>query len=210
MPECGYSKLKGGEIEMNRMILGIFSDSNRAEDAIDELEASGFDPKDISVVMKDRAEVREATGSEKVIEGAASGVATGGVLGGLAGLLIGIGAIAIPGIGGLLIGGPLAVALGLTGVAATTVSGAVTGAFAGGLVGALVGLGVPEQQAKVYEEEIKSGSILIALGTGEADESEAKSILESHRADHIRTINQERKDSHKNMDDFDRPAHYHG
>jgi hypothetical protein len=194
---------------MNRMVLGVFSDSNRAEDAIDELEASGFDPKDISVIMKDRTEDKyTASGGEKVAEGAASGVATGGVLGGLAGLLIGLGAITIPGIGALLIGGPIAVALGLTGAAATTITGAVTGALAGGLVGALVGLGVPEDQARIYEQEIKKGSILVALTTGPADEAEVMTTLENHGADHVRIIDHAK--GRREMDEFDHPMHYHG
>ncbi len=101
--------------------------------------------------------------------------------------MIGIGAIAIPGIGGLLIGGPLAAALGLTGAAAATVSGAVTGALAGGLVGGLVGLGVPEETAKVYENRIREGGVLIAVAAREGDD-EAHAVLEEHGADEIRNV----------------------
>src|SRR5579884_361327 len=150
---------------MARMVLGVFNNRWNAEDAINELEHSGYSAKDISIVMRDENEgqtLAASTGSN-VETGIASGVTTGAVIGAVAGLLTGIGAIAIPGLGAILIGGPLAAALGLTGAAATTVTGAVTGGIAGGLVGALIGLGIPEEDAMVYESRIKEGGILVAV-----------------------------------------------
>jgi hypothetical protein len=171
------------------MVLGVFSNRNYAEQAIMDLESSGFDPKDISIVMKDHthaSNIAESTGAS-VAEGAVSGGTTGAVVGGLAGLLIGIGAVAIPGLGGILIGGPLVAALGLSGAAATTVSGAVTGAVAGGLLGALMGLGVSEDDAKFYEDRVKEGAILIAVpDTGRRDM--VIDILEDNNAENIRTV----------------------
>ncbi len=173
------------------MVLGTFSDRTRAENAINQLKDTGYDAKDISVVVKDTQEGREVadnTGAN-VAEGAVSGATTGGALGALAGLLIGIGAIAVPGIGGLLIGGPIAAALGLSGAAATTVSGAVTGALAGGLVGALVGLGLPEEEARLYEEQVKQGAVLLAVPVRDTSGMAAKDILQNNGADQIREVN---------------------
>lgn len=176
---------------MAQVVLGVFSDKNRATEAIGELETQGYNPKDISIVMKDEAAAHEVADSSgaNVAGGAVSGATAGGVLGGLAGLLVGIGAITVPGIGALLIGGPLATALGLTGVAATTVSGALTGALAGGLVGALMGWGVPEEEAKVYEERVREGAILVAVPTMGGKGRDAKDILAEYGADNIRILN---------------------
>jgi hypothetical protein len=174
---------------MAQMVLGIFTDRDHANMAVDELQSQGYDAEDISIVTRGGVEeVSDNDTGNNVAEGAVSGATTGGVIGGIAGLLIGVGALTIPGIGALLIGGPLAAALGLTGAAATTASGALTGALAGGLVGALVGLGVPEETAKVYEERIKSGGVLVAVATEGDDEAEVKGILEDHHADEIRTV----------------------
>lgn len=183
---------------MAKMIFGIFAERDNAEKAINELETEGFDPKDISVVMQnqDDAKVIENNTGASVAGGAAAGATTGAVIGGLAGLLIGIGAIAIPGIGAILIGGPLAAALGLTGAAATTVAGATTGALAGGLIGALVNLGVPEEDAKIYEDRVKSGAILIAVPAAAGTHREASSILKEHDAEQVKTV--DLKESHKN------------
>lgn len=185
-----YQLLRGGGENM-QTVIGIFQDRFDAESAIDELSEMGFNPKDVSVVVKEGATVTEEVGSKggSVAEGAVSGAATGGVLGGLAGLLVGIGALAIPGVGAFLIGGPIAAALGLSGAAAATLSGATTGALAGGLVGGLIGLGLPEDVARVYEERVREGAVLLAVPTNTSDgESEVRRVFEDYNADQIRTI----------------------
>ncbi len=91
---------EGGEF---KMVLGIFTSRNFAERAILDLESVGFNPKEMSIIMRDQPEadeIADRTGST-VATGTVSGMTTGGVVGGIAGLLIGMGAIAIPGLGGL-------------------------------------------------------------------------------------------------------------
>lgn len=176
-----------------KTVIGIFEDRFDAEAAIDELEEMGFSPKDVSVVVKEGEKVTnsESTGRKggSVAEGAVSGAATGGVLGGLTGLLVGIGALAIPGVGAFLIGGPIAIALGLTGAAATTISGATTGALAGGLVGGLIGLGVPEDEAQIYEQKVRQGAVLLAVPTNsDTGEAEVRKVFEDYNAEKTRTI----------------------
>jgi uncharacterized membrane protein len=172
---------------MGQTVLGVFSDRTEADRAVTDLETRGYSTKEMSIIMKDEAAAEANTGS-KIGEGAASGVVTGGVIGGLAGLLIGIGAITIPGIGALLIGGPLAAALGLTGAAAATASGALTGALAGGLIGALVNIGVPEETAKVYEDRVREGGVLLAVPTLDDRPDEVKTVMEAHGADQITAV----------------------
>src|SRR5258708_833576 len=177
---------------MASMVLGVFDDRMNAEDAIMELERLGYNPKDISIMMRDRhvAESLATDTGASVAGGAVSGAATGGILGGLAGLLIGIGAITVPGIGALLIGGPIAAALGLTGAAATTVSGALTGALAGGLVGALMGLGVSEDDARYYEDKIRAGGILVVVPAHYGMEDEVSQVLTDFSAQQVRVVDQ--------------------
>lgn len=173
----------------NTIVLGVFADHSAAEEGIKELESAGYDTKDISIVMKDTVEaakLRDKTAANAA-GGIASGATTGGVVGALTGLLIGIGAITIPGIGAILIGGPLAVALGLTGAAVTTFSGAVTGALAGGLVGGLVGLGLPEKEAQIYEKEIETGAILVAVPAKTTGET-ARRIMEDSGATLVKSL----------------------
>ena len=103
---------------------------------------------------------------------------------------MGVGALAIPGIGALFIAGPIAAALGLTGVAATTVSGALSGAVAGGLVGGLVGLGFSHEDAELYERRIRSGDIMVAVTLRDElrDEEVVRDAFSKHGAQEVRTI----------------------
>lgn len=176
-------------------VIGIFEAHRDADAAVDDLNKRGFNPKDISVIVKESKTTDHQVGSKggSVAEGAATGIATGGMLGGLAGLLVGVGALALPGAGAFLFAGPIAVALGLTGAAAATVTGLATGAVAGGVVGSLVGLGIPEDVARTYETRLTEGAVLLAIPTGNmADEGEVKRVLEDYNADQVRTIDDTR------------------
>ena len=64
------------------------------------------------------------------------------------GWLVGIGSLAIPGVGPFIAAGPIMAAL----------AGAGVGAAVGGLSGALIGLGIPQYEAKQYEGKIKAGT----------------------------------------------------
>lgn len=140
---------------MTKKIVGIFETEQEATRAIEGLQNQGFSNDEISVITRDRDELKnisEDTGT-KAPEGIATGAATGGVVGGVTGLLAGIGALAIPGIGPILAAGPIV----------ATLTGAAVGAGAGGLVGGLIGLGIPEEEAKEYEGYVESGKILVLV-----------------------------------------------
>lgn len=140
---------------MDKRIVGVFTTEHEASAAIEALKQHGFRTDDISVIARNpqAAEaVREETGT-RAPEGIASGAATGGVLGGVTGLLIGIGALAIPGIGPIIAAGPIA----------ATLAGAAVGAGTGGLVGGLVGLGIPEDEAKSYDRYVGEGHLLVMV-----------------------------------------------
>jgi len=112
----------------------------------------------------------------KAPEGATAGAVGGGALGAAAGYLVGIGALAIPGLGPFVAAGPIMASLG----------GAAAGAATGGLAGLLVGYGMPEYEAKRYEGKLKSGNILLSVHTETGDEvSRAKEIFKKAGAEDI-------------------------
>ncbi len=162
--------------------MGVFASSDNAEMAISELRGIGAKDADISYVYSSKGTVVTKNTGTKAGEGAASGVTAGAVFGTLAGLAV-INGI-LPGLGTLFVAGPLATALGLSGVAATAAAGAMTGAAAGGLVGALIGFGVNEQEAKIYEDRVRLGDILVSTSTKHAEE--ARNIFAKYGASEIR------------------------
>lgn len=171
-------------VSMDKMILAAFADRDHADAAVGDLSEAGFEPSDISVITKeDKSGAKDM--ADNTAEGAASGATTGAALGGLAGLLAGAGVF--PALAGLFIGGPIAAALGLGGIAATAVSGAVTGGLAGGLIGALTGMGVSEETAKSYDEVVNKGGVVVGVPARDGD-TDARDILESHNATDITEV----------------------
>jgi hypothetical protein len=139
----------------NIAVFGIYATAGTAEAAVDHLLSKGFTNSAISVLLPDDDSTRAFAHEKntKAPEGTATGVATGGIIGGTLGLLIGLGALAIPGVGPLIAAGPIIGAL--TGVGA--------GGVVGGIVGALVGMGIPEYEAKRYEGAVKGGGTLLSV-----------------------------------------------
>jgi len=152
-------------------VVAVFDDRNDAQDAINGLRDAGFSADDISILARDRdvaGRLADDTGTEAAA-GAATGALAGGLLGGVAGWLVGIGALAIPGVGPIIAAGPIAAALG----------GAALGAATGGIIGALTGAGVPEDEARYYDDEFRRGGIVVTMqARGRYDE--ARSILREY------------------------------
>ena len=160
---------------------GLFHSRNRAEKAVRDLNDSGYDMQNVSIVAKDAdqidgIETTEEVGN-KVDDGATAGALTGGALGGITGLLVGLGTLAIPGVGPILLAGAAATTI------ATTLAGAGIGVAAGGLVGALVGLGIPEERAKVYRDSVKDGSFLVMANGTPTEIDRVDAIMNRHGVD---------------------------
>ena len=160
-----------------RTVVGVFDGPNHAETALTQLKGAGFRPAQVSVLARDQGDTEQVVESTGMGGGAATGAVAGGVLGGLAGFLVGISALVIPGIG------PIVGA----GVLASTLVGAGVGATAGGLVGALAEHGVPEEDARGYEEHVRKGSILLTVhAASDQQAEEAHRILHSGRGGDVR------------------------
>jgi len=166
-----------------KTVVGLFEYYQDAERAVNELNSRGFGKTDISIAARDRVLQDRMTGGKEqaVAESAGAGAIGGTAVGGIAGLLVGIGALAIPGIGPVLAYGPLAAAIG------STVAGAGIGAAAGGLIGALVGLGIPEEDANFYAEGVKRGGVLVTVRASDDRASEAMRILQQANAADVDT-----------------------
>jgi hypothetical protein len=165
---------------MSKSVFCIAKSYSQAEAIVENLQSSGFNTSEISVLMPDTGGKRDIghVKATKAPEGATTGAATGGVTGGVLGLLAGIGALAIPGVGPLIAAGPIMAAL----------SGAAVGATTGGVVGGLIGLGIPEIEAKRYEDKLKQGNYLIAVDANDGDDVDrAKEIFKNAGAEDITT-----------------------
>jgi NACalpha-BTF3-like transcription factor len=156
----------------SRIVVGVFERRDEAKAAMHDLQQAGVPHDDISLVMQQAGTPPEVgAGATKANQGTVAGATGGAVLGGI----VGLAALAIPGIGPLLAVGPIAAALGAMG-----------GAALGGLVGSFSGLGIPTEQAKEYDAAVRAGGIVVATKVADrADEDRVCAILKQH---HPRTV----------------------
>lgn len=159
---------------MANIVSGLFSDRDRAGDAVAVLKEHGY-TKDISILVKnDRTQVPHSEDIKKdPSEGATAGAAIGAVAGAI---WAGLSSVALPGLG-LLVGGPIAALL----------TGAGAGALTGGITGALVDYGIPENTAKTYEDRIRNGDVAVAVNVPEDRMEDVRHILEDHGAEEVET-----------------------
>ena len=168
---------------MSKSVFCIATTQGQAERIVSQLQSQGFASSEISVLLPDSTGTGDFghVKSSKASEGIAAGATGGGVAGGALGLLAGIGALAIPGIGPFIAAGPIMAAL----------SGAALGATAGGIVGGLVGLGIPEIEAKRYEDKLRKGNFLVSVHVENGMESDrAKKIFTDAGAEDISTVSE--------------------
>jgi hypothetical protein len=165
----------------NTSVFGIYPTPNDAAQAIDVLIQTGFPSSSVSVLTADTRSTHELAHEKhtKAPEGTATGAVAGGAIGGTLGLLVGIGALAIPGLGPFIAAGPIM----------ATLAGAGAGGAVGTLIGALTGLGLPEYEAKRYEGLVKNGGTLLSVHCDTSDQvSSAKEVLKASGARDISAV----------------------
>jgi hypothetical protein len=150
------------------MLTAVFRDRVNASHAHGDLLQRGYSPDEINILMSDAT--RQRFNEEPKVEAgslATEGVAAGGAIG--TGIGAGIAAIAaigtsvvFPGLG-LIVAGPLLAAL----------AGGGAGAVTGGILGGLIGAGIPESNARAYEEVLKTGGVVIGVTPKTADDRKA-------------------------------------
>ena len=179
------------------VILGLYSTREAVDSAMNRFASAGFPSSDISVLLADGREAQSVKSlkasasarapatsiSEETKESTAgrvenlitkdneltpttgTGAGIGAVAGSAAlGWVATLTALAIPGLGPFLVVGPII--------------GAIAGGAAGGAVGALSGVGIPEKEAKLYEDRLKKGGTLVSVHTDAVSQAErAKAIL---------------------------------
>jgi hypothetical protein len=154
-----------------KTIVGMFESRSEAEDAIRALEESGFSIDAIGVAMADAGEIAGVTANTGTHDMTAAGAGVGVLSGAGVGTLVGIALVGshfvLPGLGPVLIGGPLMAAL----------TGAGIGAASGGIIGALIGAGVPASDAEHYVRGLHEGQILVSVQADDRNEIRARQIF---------------------------------
>ena len=167
-------------ISKTNSVVAVFQSHDQAEAAVRELQKDGFDMKQLSIVGKDIRTEEHVTGyynaGDRMLYWGKQGAFWGGFWGGMWAILFGSAYFLIPGIGPLLVAGPLVV--WIVGI----LEGAAIVGGVSALGAALVSIGIPNNSVVQYETEVKNGKILlIAHGTAE-DAERAKELLDGTEA----------------------------
>ena len=163
----------------NNAVVGIFNSHTEAETSIKELQKAGFDMKKLSIVGKDYHTEEHVVGYYNAGDRMKVWGKLGAFWGGLWGLLFGSALFVIPGIGPLIVFGPL------VGWIVGALEGAVVVGGISALAAALFSIGMPHDSIVKYETALKSDKFLV-IAHGTADEvAKAKSILETAGAAQI-------------------------
>jgi hypothetical protein len=175
---------------LEQRAIGTFSSYELAENALRELKRTGFLMPQVSLIGRDVNRHVESTGvhTNSTITGVGdlnaevkdagtatqTGAAAGSALGGVTGLLVGLGAIAIPGVGPVMLAGAAATAI------ATAVSGTAIGAAAGSLAGGLTGMGFSADRAQMYSDQVSEGHYLVMVEGTAADIAKAETVFTNY------------------------------
>ena len=150
---------------MSQIVSAVFDSHAEAERAVSELRSAGVRDSALSIIAKrdedggdygdaERHEVKEK--GEGALKGALGGAGVGA--------LLGLAALAIPGVGPLAAAGAIAGSV----VPEAAAIGAGAGALAGGLGGLLTKHGVSDEDARYYEDRIHSGGVFVSVDTLDA------------------------------------------
>src|ERR1019366_2721459 len=186
------------------LAIGSVRTRDQAERLIELLKKAGFSDQDLSVILpgdklmqdpkialdhqpgNDPADEKPSDGADK-LKGLPVGAVSGGLVLGPIGGLIGLASLAVPGLGIIVVGGPIAAAL---------IDAAASGA-AGVIAGGLMGMRIPEQHAKQYEKSVREGSTLISVHTQNAEALQrAMNILAAGGADDLHEVVETSADPH--------------
>lgn len=171
----------------NQLVVALFSERDRAESAIQELQRAGFQQDQLGAVLRHSETAVDPETTEELDEEAeatSTGVAVGSVAGGLTGFLGGLALSAIPGIGPFLGAGVLATTLG------GVLAGAALGETLGEQAATLHHFGVPQERIEQYGSALEAGQITVSVSTHTPDEViRAREILGAHNADEVDVYN---------------------
>jgi len=166
-------------------VVAVYSSHTGAEQAVKELQRAGIDMHSLSIVGKDYHTDENVVGYYNTGDRMKYWGKVGAFWGGFWGLLFGSAFFAVPGLGAVLVAGPLV----------AWIVGALEGAVVvGGLsaVGAgLVSIGIPKDSVVQYETALKTDKFLLMVHGSIAQVEKAREILGNTQPENVKSYSVE-------------------
>ena len=157
-------------------VVAVFESHDQAEDAVRELQKSGFDMKKLSIVGKDYHTDEHVVGYYNAGDRMLYWGKLGAFWGGLWAMLFGSAVFLVPGVGPLLVAGPL-----VTWIVGVLEGAAVVGGLSA-IGAALASIGIPKDSILQYEASLKAGKFLLILHATPEEVERAKDRLDDTQA----------------------------
>ena len=165
----------------NNAVVGVYNTHTEAETAIKELQRAGFDMKKLSIMGKDYHTEEHVIGYYNAGDRMKFWGKLGAFWGGFWGLLFGSAMFLVPGVGHVMVFGPL-----VSWIIGALENAAVVGGFSA-LGAGLFSIGIPKNSVLDYEEAVKAAKFLVIAQGTTTEVGKAKSILETSGATRVDT-----------------------
>ena len=164
-------------MSVNNSVIAIYGNHAAAEEAVKELHKSGFDMKKVSIVGKDYHSEEHVMGYYNTGDRVGYWGRLGAFWGAIWGFIFGSALFFIPGIGPVLVGGPLVVSL------LGALEGAVITGGLSALGAALYSIGIPRDSVLKYETSLKADKFLLIVHSTVEEVKKAHEILEATKVE---------------------------
>ncbi|MBI5092535.1 MAG: permease [Candidatus Hydrogenedentes bacterium] len=154
-------------------VVSVYPNHTDAEAAIKKLHQAGIDLKTLSIVGKDYHTEENAVGYYNIGDRMMYWGKLGAFWGGIWGLLFGSAFFLIPGIGPLVVAGPLVQAI------VAVLEGAVVTGGMSALGAGLFSIGIPENSILQYETALKADQFLLVVHGSVQEVARARAILDA-------------------------------
>jgi uncharacterized membrane protein len=166
-----FDKIQKKAMKNSKKMVAMYDSHEKAEKDISTLKKSGFKMENLSIVGKDYHTEEKVVGYYNLGDRMKLWGSNGAFWGGMWGLLFGSAFFIIPGIGPLVVAGPIVAAM------VGALEGAVTLGGLSALGAALFSIGIPKDSILEYETDIKAGKFMLLAHGSENEIEHAKEIL---------------------------------
>jgi len=157
-------------------VVGVFETHTQAEDTIKELQKSGFNVKQLSIVGKDYHTEEQVVGYYNTGDRVKYWGKLGAFWGGIWGLLVGTAFFFVPGVGPVLVAGPV-----IAWIVSALEGAVVVGGFSA-IGAALYSVGIPKDSVLKLDTALKAGKFLVVAHGAASDVAKARGILSARGA----------------------------
>jgi len=176
MSDNNTSQVHNHPVQNGHSVVAIFNAHTEAEEAVKNLQKAGFDMTKLSIIGKDYHAEEHVVGYYNTGDRMGYWGKLGAFWGGFWGLLFGSAFFVVPGIGPIVVGGPI------VGWIISALEGAAVVGGISAVGAALYSIGIPKDSILKYENSLKLNKFLVIVHGTTGEISQARDILHGDKS----------------------------